>query len=262
MELPIRNRMEGISAGLWRGILDLGRAGLDFVFPPACFLCGTDIPGEPAEKFCSTCLQSLAPPIPNACGRCGAPVGPFLNTSSGCIHCRGTPFHFQSVVRLGVYQDHLRRACLSIKQRGKEPLANALAELLWSREQARLEALGIERVVCVPRHWTRRLATGHNPSETLARRLARRLRVPFDVRAVRKTRRTPRQASLPRSRRLTNLREAFSLHRPGRIAGKSILLVDDVLTTGTTANRICRLLKKAGAKSITVAVIARSLGDA
>lgn len=255
-------RFEVLSAELFKGVAELWRAGLDFVYPPACFLCGSEIRSPAAQKFCATCLRDLAPIISDACERCGAPVGPYLETSRGCVHCRSTPFHFDRLVRLGTYKDLLRRACLTIKQPGKEPLALALAEMLWSREGTRLERANVERVVCVPRHWTRRLVTGHNPSETLARWFAGRLRVPLDVRQVRKTRRTPRQALLPRSLRQTNLREAFQLHRPQSIANRNILLVDDVLTTGTTANRIGRLLRKAGAKSITVAVIARSLGDA
>jgi ComF family protein len=263
MRVPqIRERLEVLSAKMIRGASEFWRAGLDFVFPPACLLCSREIPSAGVQKICPACQQSLAPLIPDSCLRCGAPVGPFLDTSKGCIHCKTIPFHFDGVVRLGVYKDSLRLACLAIKNRGKEPLAVALADLLWSRESARLEQANIELILTVPRHWTRRLSTGHNPSETLARGLARRLRVPWDGGQVRKTRRTPRQASLPRSLRLTNLREAFSLRRPQAIAGKNVLLVDDVLTTGTTANRICRLLKKAGAKSITVAVIARGLGDA
>src|SRR5690606_30150479 len=103
------------------------------------------------------------------------------DTSSGCIHCRDTSFPFDALIRLGVYKDLLRQACLTIKNSRKEPLANALAELLWLRERSRLEAANIERVICVPRHWTRRLATGHNPSETLARWFSRRLKVPLNA---------------------------------------------------------------------------------
>ncbi len=242
---------------------DFWRAGWDFVYPPACFLCGAEIPVPAMQKFCRACLPDLAPAIPHACQRCGAPVGPYLNTTLlGCPHCRTTPFHFDNLLQLGVYKNLLRRACLTIKMPGKEPLAHALAELLWLREGAKLERANVQQVFCVPQHWTQRLLSGHNPSETLARWFAERLRVPCDVSQVRKTRRTPQQGRLPSSRRRTNLQKAFRLHHPSSIAGQHILLVDDVLTTGTTVNRICRLLQKAGAKSITVAVIARGLGDA
>jgi ComF family protein len=257
---PTTSCLRRIVPALRKTVGEFCRAGLDFVYPPACLLCGCDIPFRREHQFCASCQRNLAPVILDACQRCGAPVGPYLETSLGCIHCRTTPFHFDGLVQLGVYQNLLRRACLTIKKPGKEPLTQALAELLWSREMARLEQAKVERVLCVPRHWTRRLAAHHNPSETLARWFAGRLGVPFYVHQVRKSRRTPKQASLPPSRRRTNLREAFGLRHSPSLANRNILLVDDVLTTGTTANRICRLLRKAGANSITVAVIARGLG--
>ena len=258
----IHKRMESFSFHLRHGVSELWQAALDFVYPPMCCLCGCEIPSQALDRFCSTCQRDIAPFILDACQRCGASVGPYLDTTSGCIHCKTTPFHFDGLVRLGLYQDLLRRACLMIKKPGRELLANALAEQLWSRESSGLEAANADRVLSVPKHWTSRLLAGHNPAETLARALAKRLRIPFDGRLVRKIRKTEKQSSLPRSRRLTNLQNAFRLRRPKAIKDRNILLVDDVLTTGTTVNRICRLLRKAGAKTITVAVLARSVGDA
>ncbi len=258
----IHQRMESFSFQLRHGVSELWQAALDFVYPPVCCLCGCEIPSMALERFCSTCQRDIAPFILDACQRCGASVGPYLDTTTGCIHCKTTPFHFDGLVRLGLYHDLLRRACLMIKKPGREPLADALAELLWSRETAGLEAANAERVLCVPKHWTSRLFAGHNPSETLARALAKRLHIPFDGRRIKKVRKTAKQSSLPRSRRLTNLRDAFRLRRPEAIKNRSLLLVDDVLTTGTTVNQICRLLRKAGAKTITVVVLARSVGDA
>lgn len=254
--------MERYSTSVLRGVSELWKAGLDFIYPPACFLCGCEILSQTVERFCPTCLRDIAPFILDGCKRCGAPVGPYLNTTLGCIHCKTTPFHFDGLLRLGLYKDLLKRACLMIKKPGQEPLANTLAELLWSRENYRLEEANVDHVLCVPKHWTSRLFAGHNASETLARALANRLKVPFEGRRVIKVQRTPRQSSLPPSRRVMNLRDAFRLRRPDRVKGRNILLVDDVLTTGTTVNRIGRLLRKAGAKSIIVAVLARGVGDA
>lgn len=254
-------RMERYSITLLRGVSELWKAGLDFVYPPACYLCGSEI-RETIDRFCPTCQRDIAPFILDACERCGAAVGPYLDTTLGCVHCKTTPFHFNSLIRLGLYKDLLRQACLKIKKPGREPLTNILAELLWSRECECLTVANADRVLCVPKHWTSRLCPGHNPAETLARALSKRLKIPFENRRVVKTRWTPKQSGLPRSRRITNLRNAFRLRRPAGIQGQNILLVDDVLTTGTTANQICRLLRKAGAKSITVAVLARGTGDA
>ena len=149
-----------------------------------------------------------------------------------------------------------------MKHHGTEPLASALAELLWMREQERLESLKIDRVLSVPRHWTRRLWPSHNASETLARVFAKKLHAKCDLHRVVKIRRTPRQATLPYSLRRRNLRDAFRLRRPKVLEGQNVLIVDDVLTTGTTINRISRLLQKAGVRTIVAAVIARGLGEA
>ena len=185
LDSQFRKRIELVSAEVFRAASEFWRAGLDFVFPPACFLCGCEMSSAEALRFCPACERSLAPTIPDWCRRCGAPVGPFLDTAKGCIHCKNIPFHFDRLVRLGVYKDSLRLACLAIKNRGKETLADGLAELLWSREAHRLKEANIERVLSVPRHWTRRLVAGHNPSETLARGLARRLGARLDVHQVR-----------------------------------------------------------------------------
>jgi len=251
-----------VPAGLKRGLVEVCRAGLDFVYPPACLLCRREIESQSVPWLCLGCRKELAPFILDACQRCGAPVGPNLDTSLGCVHCRHRPFHFDRLIRLGVYKDSLRGACLRIKHPGTEPVARSLADLLWIQEREAFESLDIDRVISVPQHWTRRIWRGHNAAEVLARQLSRRLGVRFDRHRVVKTRRTPKQATLPGSRRLKNLREAFRLRRPAVLKDQHILLVDDVLTTGTTVNRISRLLRKAKVKTITVAVIARSYGEA
>ncbi|MEX1096485.1 MAG: phosphoribosyltransferase family protein, partial [Planctomycetales bacterium] len=114
-------------------------------------------------------------------------------------------------------------------------------------------------VVPVPHHWTDRLRGRPNAAETVALVLARRLRVEFAGSILCKTRRTPAQASLTPAQRRTNLRRAFRAR--GRIpAGITVLLVDDILTTGTTAHEAARHLRSAGAERVLVAVLARGLG--
>ncbi|MGH7199330.1 MAG: ComF family protein, partial [Planctomycetaceae bacterium] len=190
------------------------RVGWDFVFPRACPWCGgEDEAASPAESwgpaFCAPCRAEIAPLIEHACDRCGAPVGPYSDTSSGCVRCRDDRFAFERAVRLGVYDGALRTLCL----RGKEPrgaaLTAAAAELLFERERLSLLAANIELVLPVPQHWTRRVWHGHNVAETIGRVLARRLRADFSGHILAKVRRTPKQTTLPPSARRTNLRGAF-----------------------------------------------------
>lgn len=232
---------------------------LDLVYPPGCTLCGEDIEGPWTARLCSACREALAPPRAQLCRRCAATVGPYQDTTRGCLKCRGRSFRFDGVVRLGVYSDRLREACLLIKQRRYSPLAAALAELLWSEEHARLEAVCPDVVVPIPLHWMRRVGRGLNPTEALARTLARRLQRPCSCRMLKRQHNTLPQASLAPSRRWENVRGAFRVRRRS-LKGLSLLLVDDVLTTGATASEAARALKAAGAQRVWVAVIARGEG--
>ena len=196
----------------------------------------------------------------NSCSRCGAPVGPYLDTTNGCIHCRRDRFHFEQVICLGAYDGRLRSACQRAKENFGRPLATALAGFLWEHQRATLEQAGVDLVAAVPHHWTRRVWSNHNTSETLAEALAHRLKVGFDSNILAKVRSTPSQVSLPSYRRRSNLRRAFRVRGKPALADLTILLVDDVLTTGTTANEVSRALRQSGAERVVVAVLARGIG--
>lgn len=244
----------------------LWSAAVSFVFPPSCPLCSATI-GEPRDaddpgesRLCGDCRRELAPSSRNDCLRCGAPVGPHLDTSEGCIHCREDFFAFDRAVSLGVYDGPLRAACLRSKQPQGGPVAAALAEELWQRRREVLMGFGANLVIGVPQHWWQRLTRPHAPAATVAHCLARRLRLPAAHPILAKRKRTPLQASLMPDERRRNLRDAFRVVEPKRLAGATVLLVDDVLTTGTTAHRCSRALREAGAERVFVAVIARGLG--
>jgi ComF family protein len=112
-------------------------------------------------------------------------------------------------------------------------------------------------IVPTPIHWTRRISRGFNQAEGLAREVARYTGMPV-VKALRKVRRTERQSQLGGARRRNNVKNSFAVPHPGRVAGKKVLLVDDVFTTGSTANSCASSLKKAGANYVAVLALARA----
>jgi len=115
-------------------------------------------------------------------------------------------------------------------------------------------------VVPVPMHWTRRISRGTNPPEILAEMVARKNQIPLIADLLRNRRKTRKQGTLLPDQRRRNVREAFSVSAGYDIREAHILLVDDVMTTGATGNELSKILCRAGAKRVSVAVLARGTG--
>jgi predicted amidophosphoribosyltransferase len=240
----------------------LARGAADFLCPPACQLCGTSLEtadGKPADDFCPGCVDALVRTRGRACLACGANIGPYLDPKEPCAMCHGESFAFERVIRLGVYDDELRRAIMRSKTKSGESLCGALGQLTWQLEREAFLGVGADVVVSVPRHRWRRLLHPHNAAETLAEVWASRLKVPLASPILRKVRRTRPQAQLPPSERRQNLRNAFAA-ASAAVAGATVLLADDVMTTGATAHEASKALKAAGAIRVVLAVVARGLG--
>ena len=195
-----------------------------------------------------------------SCPRCSGTVGPYARLEGGCNACRDQPFHFECAVRLGPYKDLLRQVILRLKHASGEGLAEVLGELWASHMEKRLRDLMPDVVVPIPLHWWRRLTRGYNQSEVLARGLAQRLGIPCQPRWLRRIRNTPQQVGQTATVRRENVKNAFFAPSRVELRGKTILLVDDVSTTGSTANDAARALRRAGAARVVVAVLAGSHG--
>ncbi len=115
-------------------------------------------------------------------------------------------------------------------------------------------------VVPVPMHWSRRIARGTNPAEVLAETVAQKLRIPVALDLLHNRRKTRKQGTLLPDQRRRNVREAFSVSAGYDIKDTCVLLIDDVMTTGATGDELSRMLRQAGAKRISVAVLARGTG--
>lgn len=232
---------------------------VDFLLPPACAFCTTPLTIDETHdqvRLCQTCRNNFTRDDRPACLKCGMPTGPYVDTSDGCIACRRRNFRFETVVRLGTYEDELRTACIRGKAPGAEALAAALAGLLYEKQRERFEDFAPDVVVPVPQHWLHQFTRPHHQANTIAQELARRLDIPYLETAICKLRRTADQSSLPRSKRLKNLTQAFHVADPKQVSKRRILVVDDIFTTGTTLNEVARTASKAGASSVAASVIA------
>ena len=273
-------------------------AVLELVLPPACRLCDLPVGGsDDFCRRCETALTLSEPMMQAACTRCGIPRPRATNrpaqASSGekqanseekqadsgenldaidsqpmrfkpCIHCQGSSFEFDGVATLWSYQDRVCEAVVAAKYAHQTPLGDALGRRLGGRVEAIFAGDLPDFVTFVPSHVTRQFIRGGNGNVAIANAVASTIGRPCR-KLMRTTRRIDKQAWLDDAQRLENVRDAFSLKnsyalfRSPRIANRHILVVDDVLTTGATANEVARVLRDDGARRVSLAVVARAV---
>ena len=226
------------------------------VFPMSCAVCDRD---GLNSAFCGDCRRELIEAADICCPRCASTVGPWARFDSGCSECRGRSLGFDAAIALGAYQGPIRQMCLWIKKESNAWLARWLVDLLVEARSEELNALGATCIVPVPLHWSRHWERGYNQAEALADRLARCLRLPIR-RPLRRVRATHRLASMSRQERAKTLRGAFTTRRRLCLEGQTVLLMDDILTTGATCGEAARVLKRAGAARVVAVVIGRAEG--
>lgn len=236
-------------------LLDIARGIRHLIYPAVCVRC-RELLSDAQGDFCRNCALQLTTDPHFTCPRCASTVGEYEDVSLGCQNCRDARFAFQSVFRLGPYDGALRDVVLSMKHRSGEVLAECVGRLWANQHASRFRQLGVDLVIPVPLHWFRRLRRGFNQTEALSSAVARELRVEHRPGWLRRIRPTRSQANLPASERPGNVRGAFRLARNVNVSGRSILLIDDVLTTGSTLHETARPLVAGKAKSVCAAVLA------
>jgi ComF family protein len=225
------------------------------VLPHRCIACADVVAGP---GFCTMCWPELRFITAPHCFCCGDPFEVPASPASLCGVCAAAPPPWQRARAIWRYNDASKRPVLALKYQDRTALAAITAPLLGRAGMALLaepDAL----LVPVPLHWTRLAWRGFNQAALLADALHRTSGVAVDKHALIRTQRTKPQQGLDRAARQSNIRKAFAV-RPaaaGRLVGRSVILVDDVITTGATAAACTKALLKAGAKSVDVLTLAR-----
>jgi ComF family protein len=234
------------------------RGALDLVVPPSCWMCETPV-GDRPVAFCVDCERSLTDDSNDLCPRCASTLPPFVAHAGYCPYCRDHDFAFDGVVRLGAYAGILREAILRMKQPAGEAFAEALAALAAPHLRRRLQGRVLAGVIPVPLHWWKRWLRGYNQSQISARALASAMKLPLLTRSLFRTKWTQPQPDAPDRRK--NVRGCFASGRAERghvPEGGTVVLVDDVLTSGATANEAARVLQTGLGLRTIVATLARA----
>jgi len=239
----------------------LGEELLELIFPPVCLLC--ERPGR--EIICAGCREQFALIKPPYCVRCGRPLPESAAAETVCGQCRQSPPQFDGARAVGLHTATLREAVLRFKFRGRRRLAEPLAELLAERissEQSQLAGLpwgSLTGVVPVVLHPRRRSWRGFDQAALLSRRLAKLADLPCREQVLVRSKDTTPQIGLTPTQRRNNMKDAFAVPQPEMVAGESLLLIDDVYTTGSTLNEAARVLRRSGAESVWALTITRAV---
>lgn len=244
-----------------------------------CAGCGCIVPGAASGALCLQCAEAVVPLLCFACPGCGEMLGGIsggvLGEKSGeavgestretqaalCARCQASPRPWGRVLVYGEYQGRLKDMILGYKFSARLDFGRRLQECALAAFEAGLaahpELSGCEGLVPVPLHPRRLLARGFNQSRELARLISARRGLPIWQDALVRVRRTTPQMRLARGARAENIRGAFA-GRAELVAGRQLLLVDDIMTTGATLEECARALLHAGAKRVDVLALARA----
>ncbi|MCC8180754.1 MAG: ComF family protein [Planctomycetes bacterium] len=221
--------------------------------PARCRLCRRTLFNHSNQILCHDCVAALGW-IDRACRRCGYPSGPYAGEQDGCSHCRSLDLRLTAAAGVVRYRDGARSMVLSLKFRGEIRIATTMAELMAHRfSQAELKQPDL--VAPVPLHPNRLRQRGFDQAALLAEQVAGKIGVECRPRLLHKGRDTAPQSTLNKKERAGNMVEAFSA--TPEADNKSILLIDDVMTSGATMADCARACRQAGAKRVTALVFAR-----
>jgi ComF family protein len=238
---------------------------VNFFYPPRCAACARRMPLDSMRRVCLECIghiERLSEPL---CIVCGIPLDMAdRDERDWCDECAKSPPHFGTARAVARYRpggDEESQTVPSIIRRHKygldQSLTHALAECLG--DPLPLAGNDYDVVIPVPLHRERLRWRGFNQAALLGVAVARKFDRPLDVSTLVRIRATPPQTLQGHIERRHNLRQAFAVKRPRRVANRRVLLVDDVMTTGATADECARTLLAVGARRVDVLTLARAV---
>ncbi len=233
------------------------RSLLDLLYPPACLLCQARL-SDFDTPVCGRCQAACERPKPPLCVRCGLSIPASWDAQLPCAACREHTPSFEKARAPWCYTGAILQAVHGFKYGRRQRLGDWLADEMAQIARTELARdQDIDAVLCVPAHWMKSWWRGANPAAALAQRVSKRLDKPLVRGALKQKRFTRSQTRLSRKARERNV--SANLQADGRsLLGRRVLLVDDVFTTGATANACAQALKQAGAKTVFVISAART----
>lgn len=237
--------------GVWG---KLGEAVMDLVYPPStyCILCNSYIDRNRKYNMCDNCIEKVQWVGVETCHVCGRPLeeeGVYL-----CPDCIDHERYFDQGFTCAAYGLYERKMIADFKKSGKLHLARVLGHILYDRIV--IENLDIDGIIPVPIHKKRLKERGFNQTELMGRFLSQRSGWPLWADGLIRIRQTSAMKKLDKWERRKNMEKVFQVKNPEKIAGKNILVIDDIFTTGATLEECAKALKTVGAQKVYILTIA------
>ena len=235
---------------------DLLRGIASLLYPPSCTICSASV--GVGEYLCAECEANVVRIVPPFCSKCSEPFDGAITTTFACANCAHRRLYFEAAVSAYRARGIVRHVILNFKYGKQIHLRHLVARwLVAAFDDERLRERRFDVIVPVPLHPARERERGFNQAELLAEWLSPHLSLPSHS-ALQRIHYTTTQTAFDRSERMQNLRGAFRLRKKADVRRLRVLLIDDVLTTGSTLSECARVLKHAGAKSVYAATAARA----
>lgn len=234
-------------------------AFLDFFFPARCLICEKDIINTQPQGICESCLSSIRHISSPICLKCGIPFNSGIGRDHICGTCLTSRVYFTKARAVGFYEGVLQEAIHRLKYNRKTLLAKPLGAIMMSSHLDSIDFKSYDFLIPVPLHFKRLRERGFNQSLFLARSIGKRYEIPIDYMSLKRIKWESPQINLSREERERNVKGVFSLSNESGFRDKSILLVDDVYTSGATVNECARVLTKAGTVRVDVLTLCRAV---
>ncbi|MDR3048901.1 MAG: ComF family protein [Elusimicrobiota bacterium] len=229
---------------------------ISFIFPIVCSSCGADLPPLSQTRICPKCKENLPKIKGLVCQKCGISLP---DGGEFCFVCRKNPkeHSFDKMRSVYSYKDNIRKLILNFKYFERTYLSKDFVSDMVETFKSEPAFKDIDLIISVPLNILRRLKRGYNQAQILAEGLSQALGKPQNARILYRKKMTKAQFKLTKQERRENIKDSFYVQNPSLLKNKTILLIDDIATTGATASACAKTLKKAGSKKVFVLTVAR-----
>jgi competence protein ComFC len=235
---------------------DFLRGFSSLLYPPACTICARTV--KPNEYLCPGCTEKLTPIAPPFCAKCSEPFAGAITSVFDCANCTHRRLYFDAAVSAYRSRGIVRHVLLNFKYGRQVHLRHLVGRwLLDAFKDERVRSRQFDLIVPVPLHPAKQRERGFNQAEVLARYVSEQRGLACRP-VLERTHYTTTQTAFDRDQRMQNLRGAFRLRKSRDVRKLRVLLIDDVLTTGSTVSECARVLKKSGAASVYAVTAARA----